>query len=126
MNDLHKEMRFAAAGTLLLDAAIWLITYFLVRGLGSAVPLGLALGSAGMYCNLLLLRRSILQAVHNGKTRTLGGYLLRCGVASAVIAAAMLSDSINSVTAVLPFLYPKLIFGFLAISGKHTGKNGGM
>ncbi len=126
MNDLHKEMRFAAAGTLLLDAAIWLITYFLVRAPGIPAALGLALGSAGMFCNLLLLRRSVLRAVYHGKTKTFGGYLLRCGVASAVIAAAMLSDSINSVTAVLPFLYPKLIFGFLAISGKHTGKNGGM
>ena len=44
-------------------------------------------GSAGMYANLLLLRRTVQNAVYHGRTRTIGGYLLRLVIASAVIAA---------------------------------------
>ncbi len=120
MHELQKELRFAAVCALVLDVLVWVVSLF-VCGLGVAVPLGLALGSAGMYCNLLLLRRSILQAVHNRKTRTLGGYLLRCGIASAVMAAGLLLKQVDALSAVLPFLYPKLIFGILAFhSKKHS------
>ena len=115
MHELQKELRFAAVCALVLDVLVWVVSLF-VCGLGVAVPLGLALGSAGMYCNLLLLRRSILQAVHNRKTRTLGGYLLRCGIAS-----GLRLKQVDALSAVLPFLYPKLIFGILAFhSKKHS------
>ncbi len=124
MNTLQKELRFCAVGTVALDALMWLCSLPLC-GLGLAVPLGLLAGSAGMLCNLLLLRRSITNAVYHGKTRDFGGYLLRCAVASAVIALGLLCPYMNSVAAIVPFLYPKILFGVLAMRSDHP-KNGGI
>ena len=127
MENLHKELRFAAVCTVLLDVLVWLVSLLLTEP-GLAVPLGLLLGSAGMLCNLLLLRRTIQNAVYHGKTRDMAGYLLRVLVASAVIAAGLLLEQINAAAAVLPFLYPKVIFGFLAMrsSKEKSDQNGGM
>lgn len=127
MEDLHKELQFAAVCTVLLDVLVWLLS-LLVTGQGLAVPLGLLLGSAGMLCNLLALRRTIQNAVYHGKTRDVAGYLLRVLVASAVIMAGLLFEQVNAAAAVLPFLYPKVIFGILAMrspKGK-SDQNGGM
>ena len=123
MEDLHKELRFAAICTVILDVLLWLGS-LLFTGLRIAFPLGLVLGSAGMFVNLLLLRRTIRNAVYHGKTKDMAGYLLRCAVASAVIAAGLLSEHVSAVGAVLPFLYPKLIFGILSFSGKGKHKSG--
>lgn len=125
MEDLHKELRFAAIWTVILDVTVWLCS-LLVTEISLNVPFGLLLGSAGMLCNLLLLRRTIQNAVYHGKTRDMIGYLIRILVASAVIAAGLLLDGVNAVAAVLPFLYPKLIFGFLAMHTGKSNKNGGM
>lgn len=111
---LEKELRFAVIGTAALDVLVWLIS-LLFTGFGIAVPLGLLIGSAGMLCNLLLLRRTIQNAVYHGKTRDFGGYLLRCLIASAVIAAGMCVPQINGFCAILPFLYPKILFGLLTM-----------
>lgn len=123
METLQKELRFAAVCTILLDVIVWLCSLPLC-GSGLAVPLGLLLGSAAMLCNLLLLRRTVTNAVYHGKTRDFGGYLLRCAVASAAIALGMLVSYINSVAVILPFLYPKIIFGILAVRTDRK-KNGG-
>lgn len=110
---LQKELRFAAVGTAVLDLVLWLVSLPLC-GISIAFPLGLLCGSIGMYINLLLLRRSIRNAVYFGKTRDWGGYVLRCAVASLVIAAGMCVPWIHPLAAILPFLYPKVIFGVLA------------
>ena len=112
--DLHRELRFAAVCTVILDVLVWLVTLLFV-GWAPAVPIGLALGSAGMYVNLLLLRRTVQRAVYHGRTRDMAGYLLRCLVASAVIAGGLLSPYVDAAAAVLPFLYPKVIFGILSV-----------
>ena len=114
LETLHHELRFAAIGTLVLDVLVWLLS-LLFTGLNLAVVLGLLLGSAGLLCNLLLLRRTVRNAVYHGKTRDFGGYLLRCLIASAVIATGMLFSQINALCAILPFLYPKVIFGALSL-----------
>ena len=100
-----------------MDVLVWLAS-LLFTGLGILVPLGLLLGSAGMLCNLLLLRRTVTNAVYHGKTRDFSGYLLRCLIASAVIAADMVCSFVNGLCAILPFLYPKIIFVFTAMRGK--------
>ncbi len=110
---LHKEIRFAVIGTAVLDVLLWLCSLPFV-GLGIEVPLGLLIGSAGMLLNLLLLRRSILRAVNSGKTRDFGGYLLRCTISCTVMAAGMLVPAVSGLCTVLPFLYPKLLFGMLS------------
>ncbi len=110
---LQKEIRYAAVGTVVLDVLLWLCSLPLV-GFGAEVPLGLLIGSAGMLLNLLLLRRSILRAVSGGKSQDFGGYLLRCVISCAAMAAGMLLPLVSGLCTVLPFLYPKLLFGVLS------------
>ncbi len=118
---LDKEIRFAAAGTAVLDVLCWLCSLPFV-GLGIRVPLGLLLGSAGMLLNLLLLRRTILRAVQQGRRSDFGGYLLRCIVACGIMAAGMLLGFVSSLAVILPFLYPKLLFGLLVMKSGRNGK----
>ena len=122
MEDLRHELRFAAICTLVLDVLLWGISLVFL-GWQLPVPLGLLLGSAGELCNLLLLRRTVRNAVYHGKTKDFAGYLLRVLVASVIIAAALKCPQISAIAAVLPFLYPKVIFGWLAVylpKGKKT------
>lgn len=111
--DLHQELKFAVICTLFLDLVFWMISLFLV-GFRIDIPAGLVLGSAGEILNLFLLKRTILNAVRLGKTKDWAGYLLRCLVASAVIMISFFSAYIQTLAAVLPFLYPKLIFGMFS------------
>ncbi len=110
---LHKEIRFAAIGTVILDGIVWLCSLPFL-GLGIPVPLGLLLGSAGELCNLLLLRKSILNAVNYGKTRSFGGYLLRCGISGAAVTAGILLEWVSLPAVILPLFYPKILFGILS------------
>ncbi|MBD5142201.1 MAG: hypothetical protein HDT22_01125 [Ruminococcus sp.] len=114
MQDLHRELHFAMICTVMLDVIIWVISLFLVK-FQIAVILGLILGSVGMIVNLFLLRKSILNAVYFGKTKDFVGYLLRCLIASVMIAISLIFSYVNTVTTVLPFLYPKIIFGILSV-----------
>jgi hypothetical protein len=127
MEELRQELRFAAIGTLVLDLLIFGISVLCI-GLTLSVPLGLLLGSAGMYANLLLLRRTVQNAVYHGRKNTIGGYLLRLLIASAVIGAGLKLPQVSALAAILPFLYPKILFGFLAVGipKKKSDKNGGM
>ncbi len=119
--DLHKELHFVAAGTLVLDLLVWIVSFIMVK-FRIAVLTGLLLGSVGMMCNLLLLRRSILNAVYHGKTRDFKGYLIRVLIASAVIAAGLMSEHVSTITAVLPFLYPKILFGIFSVHSNKKSK----
>lgn len=117
MEELHKELRFAAVVTVILDVLLAVLAG-LLTGWRLSVPIGLVLGSVGMYVNLLLLRRTVRNAVYHGKTKDWVGYLLRVLIASAVIAAGLLFEQISVFGAVIPFLYPKVIFGILAMRSK--------
>jgi len=119
--DLHKELQFAVIGTLVLDLLLWIVSLFLI-GFRIAVLFGLLLGSIGIICNLLLLRRSILNAVYYGKTRDFKGYLIRILIASAVIAAGLVSEYVDAVSCIVPFLYPKILFGILSMNSRQNNK----
>lgn len=112
--DLHKELHAAVIGTIILDVLFW-IGSLLILKFSLPILIGLLLGSIGMLANLFLLRNTILNAVYHGKTRDFTGYLIRLLIASAVIALGLISDSVNAVATVIPFLYPKVIFGFLSV-----------
>lgn len=114
MQDLQRELHFAMICTVMLDVIIWVVSLFLVK-FQVAVILGLILGSVGMIVNLFLLRKSILNAVYFGKTKDFASYLLRCLIASVMIAISLIFSCVNTVTTVLPFLYPKIIFGILSV-----------
>lgn len=115
--DLHKELRLAGISTIILDLICWIVSLFLI-GFSIPVLVGFLLGSAGMMGNLFLLRNSILNAVYNGKTRDIKSYLFRVLIASVVIALGLMTDFVNVISAVLPFLYPKIIFGILSFRQK--------
>lgn len=120
LESFEKELRFAAIGTLVLDVLLWLLSLPFMKAFSlmwHEVPAGLLLGSAGMFLNLLLIRRTVQNAVYHGKTRDFGGYLLRCLVASSIIALAMTMPWMNALAAILPFLYPKILFGIIAMRG---------
>ena len=117
--DLHRELRTAVIGTVILDVLFWTGSLF-VTGLSIAFLVSLLLGSIGSISNLFLLRRSILNAVYHGQTRDFKGYLIRVLIASAVIACGLIFESLNAVACVIPFLYPKIIFGILSF---RTDKN---
>ena len=116
--DLHQELKFAVICTGILDLILWIASLFLA-GFRMSVLSGLLFGSFGMILNLFLLRRTILNAVRSGKTKDWTGYLLRCLVASVAIMISLLSDDVNTLTVVLPFLYPKLIFGVFYLKFKN-------
>lgn len=115
--DLHKELQIAGISTIILDLIFWIVSLFFM-GFSLPVIIGFLLGSAGMMGNLLLLRNSILNAVYHGKTKDVKGYLFRVLIASVVIALGLMTDFVNVISAVLPFLYPKIIFGFLSFRTK--------
>lgn len=114
MEELRHELRFAAVCTVILDALVWLVSVLCI-GMTLRVPLGLIAGSAGMFADLLLLRRSVQNAVYHGRTRDMAGYVLRVLIAAAVITAGIKLEQLSVIAAVLPFLYPKVIFGWLAV-----------
>lgn len=113
MEDLNREIRFAVWMSIVLDVLIWLVS-LAFAGLTPGVPLGLLCGTGAMLCNLLLLRRMVRMAVYSGRTHSFGGYLLRCLIASAAIAAGLCFEMINAAAVILPFLYQRLIFAVLA------------
>lgn len=119
---LHQELKFAVVCTVILNLIFWIISLFFVKFRIDVIS-GLLLGSSGMLLNLFLLRRTILNAVRFGKTKDWTGYLVRCLIASVVIMISLFSAYVNTLTAVLPFLYPKLIFGvFYQFNNQSKGK----
>ncbi len=99
--------------SVITDILIWLVS-LCFTGFHLSVPLGLLCGTGAMLCNLLLLRRMIVTAVYYGKTRSFGGYLLRCLIASAAIAAGLIFEQISAAAVILPFLYQRLIIAVIA------------
>ena len=76
MEELRYELRFAAVCTGLIDLLVWGVSVLCI-GLTLSVPLGLLLGSAGMLANLLLLRRTVQNAVYQAMVDEWGSPLRR-------------------------------------------------
>lgn len=115
--NFKNELKFILLWTLSLDLTAYGISVLFI-GINIRFLTGLVLGSIGLFINLWLLNRSISKiAVSGGKGRNpmMGGYLLRSFVVCAVAVISFRSDWINTIGAVLPFFYPKVIYTLYSI-----------
>lgn len=115
--NFKNELKFILLWTLSLDFIAYGISVLFI-GINIRFLTGLVLGSIGLFINLWLLNRSISKiAVSGGKGRNpmMGGYLLRSFVVCAVAVISFRSDWINTIGAVLPFFYPKVIYTLYSI-----------
>lgn len=114
---LRQELRELMKRAAFLNIAAYLIS-IPVLGATLRFALGLLLGTAVLFCTLLLLRLSVLRMADDAKRygvtsqrRYLLFYALRLLVFAAAFAAALVFRTRISPAAVcLPLLYPRLIY----------------
>jgi len=109
-----KEIKMILIRSVFLNIAVYLISVIFI-GFTLPAAAGLLLGTFGMSLNLFLLNRSLYQVVKCGgnknNTRMVIGYLIRMSIVSALTAVAMLWSTTCMIMAVIPYFYPKLVYG---------------
>lgn len=110
---LLHELRVIGIRTVFLNIAVYLISG-LVQGFTLSFALGLLLGTALLFVYLLLLSRSVARSVAQPGGRPhvqmVSGYLLRLVLIGAVFLLAMQVSWINAFAAMIPLVYPRLIY----------------
>ena len=110
---LLHELRVIDIRTVFLNIAVYLISG-LVQGFTLSFALGLLLGTALLFVYLLLLSRSVARSVEQPggrpQVQMVSGYLLRLVLIGAVFLLAMQVSWINAFAAMIPLVYPRLIY----------------
>lgn len=110
---LLHELRVIGIRTVFLNIAVYLISS-LVQGFTLSFALGLLLGTALLFVYLLLLSRSVARSVAQPggrpQVQMVSGYLLRLVLIGAVFLLAMQVSWINAFAAMIPLVYPRLIY----------------
>lgn len=106
---LLHELRVIGIRTVFLNIAVYLISG-LVQGFTLSFALGLLLGTALLFVYLLLLSRSVAQPGGRPQVQMVSGYLLRLVLIGAVFLLAMQVSWINAFAAMIPLVYPRLIY----------------
>ncbi|CDD53074.1 aTP synthase I chain [Ruminococcus sp. CAG:379] len=110
---LLHELRVIGIRTVFLNIAVYLISG-LVQGFTLSFALGLLLGTALLFVYLLLLSRSVARSVAQPggrpQVQMVSGYLLRLVLIGAVFLLAMQVSWINAFAAMIPLVYPRLIY----------------
>ena len=110
---LLHELRVIGIRTVFLNIAVYLISG-LVQGFTLSFALGLLLGTALLFVYLLLLSRSVARSVAQPggrpQVQMVSGYLLRLVLIGAVVLLAMQVSWINAFAAMIPLVYPRLIY----------------
>ena len=110
---LLHERRVIGIRTVFLNIAVYLISG-LVQGFTLSFALGLLLGTALLFVYLLLLSRSVARSVAQPggrpQVQMVSGYLLRLVLIGAVFLLAMQVSWINAFAAMIPLVYPRLIY----------------
>lgn len=118
---IREELRYLFPRTLIADAAVYLISLIFV-GFNYDVILGLLLGTALLFLNLLMLgistdniirRYSDKNNFSGGKSKAVVNYVLRYLVVFSIIAMVILvnlSWLFNIAAVIIPLFYPKLIY----------------
>lgn len=110
---LLHELRVIGIRTVFLNIAVYLISG-LVQGFTLSFALGLLLGTALLFVYLLLLSRSVARSVEQlggrPQVQMVSGYLLRLVLIGAVFLLAMQVSWINAFAAMIPLVYPRLIY----------------
>ena len=85
-----------------------------MQGFTLSFALGLLLGTALLFVYLLLLSRSVARSVEQlggrPQVQMVSGYLLRLVLIGAVFLLAMQVSWINAFAAMIPLVYPRLIY----------------
>lgn len=110
---LLHELRVIGIRTVFLNIAVYLISG-LVQGFTLSFAVGLLLGTALLFVYLLLLSRSVARSVEQPggrpQVQMVSGYLLRLVLIGAVFLLAMQISWINAFAAMIPLVYPRLIY----------------
>lgn len=110
---LLHELRVIGIRTVFLNIAVYLISG-LVQGFTLSFAVGLLLGTALLFVYLLLLSRSVARSVEQPggrpQVQMVSGYLLRLVLIGAVFLLAMQVRWINAFAAMIPLVYPRLIY----------------
>lgn len=110
---LLHELRVIGIRTVFLNIAVYLISG-LVQGFTLSFALGLLLGTALLFVYLLLLSRAVARSVAQPggrpQVQMVSGYLLRLVLIGAVFLLAMQVSWINAFAAMIPLVYPRLIY----------------
>lgn len=110
---LLHEFRVIGIRTVFLNIAVYLISG-LVQGFTLSFAVGLLLGTALLFVYLLLLSRSVARSVEQPggrpQVQMVSGYLLRLVLIGAVFLLAMQIRWINAFAAMIPLVYPRLIY----------------
>ncbi|WP_415932955.1 ATP synthase subunit I [Ruminococcus champanellensis] len=110
---LLHEFRVIGIRTVFLNIAVYLISG-LVQGFTLSFAVGLLLGTALLFVYLLLLSRSVARSVEQPggrpQVQMVSGYLLRLVLIGAVFLLAMQVSWINAFAAMIPLVYPRLIY----------------
>lgn len=110
---LLHEFRVIGIRTVFLNIAVYLISG-LVQGFTLSFAVGLLLGTALLFVYLLLLSRSVARSVEQPggrpQVQMVSGYLLRLVLIGAVFLLAMQISWINAFAAMIPLVYPRLIY----------------
>ena len=113
-DDLKKELKYILIRSLFLNIAAYLISVIFI-GFTLPIAAGLLIGTFGMLLNLFLLNKSLYNIVKMGGNKSAGKmfvwYIIRMSIASVIIAAAMLWCISCMIGAVIPYFYPKLVYG---------------
>lgn len=112
--DLKKELKFVFFRSLFLDLSAYLISVIFI-GFTLPIAAGLLAGTFGMLFNLFLLNKSVYNAVKSRGNKNGGKmfawYIIRMSIASIIIAASMLWNIPCMIGAVIPYFFPKLVYG---------------
>lgn len=110
---LLHELRVIGIRTVFLNIAVYLLSG-LVQGFTLSFAVGLLLGTALLFVYLLLLSRSVARSVEQPggrpQVQMVSGYLLRLVLIGAVFLLAMQVRWINAFAAMIPLVYPRLIY----------------
>lgn len=132
-NDLRQELSGLMKRAMFLNIAAYLVSIIFL-GVTVSFALGLLLGTLMLFAMLLLLKISVSRMAEDAKRagvtsqrRYLLFYALRLGVFGLGFGAALyFRQWISPVAAVLPMIYPRLIYTAGALfSGSDSGKKRG-
>ena len=115
--NFKNELKFILMWTLSLDLVAYCISVIFM-GINISFLLGLLIGSLTLLINMWHLNKSIRKVTATGrgnKNAMLGGYLFRSLVACISVVASFRFDWINTIGAVLPLFYPKVIYTLYSI-----------
>ncbi len=117
----NNELKMLFPRALIIDAAIYLVT-LPFYGFTAEIPLGLLLGTAACFLNLIILGFACSHAVERplkaAKRFMFTFYLIRMTLLGAAIVAGFEISFINPVCVCIPLFYPKAIYTVRALCKK--------